>query len=247
YIAHALEVSTSTHRRRLLLAFSIVTNLGFLFFFKYFNFFLENLSAVLSPFGRHLFPWHIILPIGISFYTFEPLSYVIDVYRWVPPPARSILDYAIFITFFPRLVSGPIMRGQQFLPQLEHGLTLTADNFTWGAQIFMRGLFKKMVVADNIAVLVDQVYAAPGVFSSGAVWLAVFGYSVQILCDFSGYTDMAVGLGRIMGIALPPNFDLPYTVLAAVAHLVVDVAAGLPLHTARWQPEGADAHSRQSA
>jgi len=109
YVAHALEVSTSTHRRRLLLAFSIVTNLGFLFFFKYFNFFLENLSAVLSPFGRHLFPWHIILPIGISFYTFETLSYVIDVYRRVTPPARSILDYAIFITFFPRFVSGPIM------------------------------------------------------------------------------------------------------------------------------------------
>ena len=169
YVAHALEVSTSTLRRRLLLAFSIVTNLGFLFFFKYFNFFLENVNAVLSPFGRHLLPWHIILPIGISFYTFETLSYVIDVYRRVTPPARSILDYAIFMTFFPRLVSGPIMRGQQFLPQLEHGLTLTADNFTWGVQIFMRGLFKKMVVADNIAVLVDQVYAAPGVFSSGTV------------------------------------------------------------------------------
>jgi len=211
YVAHALEVSPSTRRRRLLLAFSIATNLGFLFFFKYFNFFLENVNAVLGPFGRHLAPWHIILPIGISFYTFETLSYVIDVYWRVTPPARSILDYAIFITFFPRLVAGPIMRGQQFLPQLEHGITLTADNFTWGAQIFLRGLFKKMVVADNVAVLVDQVYAAPAVFSSGTVWLAVFGYSVQILCDFSGYTDMAVGLGRIMGITLPPNFNLPYT------------------------------------
>ena len=136
---------------------------------------------------------------------------MIDVYRRVTPPARSILDYAIFITFFPRLVAGPIMRGQQFLPQLEHGIMLESDNFALGAQIFLRGLLKKMVVADNVAVLVDQVYAAPGVFSPATVWLAVFAYSVQILCDFSGYTDMAVGLGRIIGIRLPPNFNLPYT------------------------------------
>jgi alginate O-acetyltransferase complex protein AlgI len=208
YIAHALEVSAQMTRRRLLLAASIVTNLGLLFFFKYFNFFLENFNGA---FGLHVALWHIILPIGISFYTFETLSYVIDVYRRVTPPARSILDYAIFITFFPRLVAGPIMRGQQFLPQLEHGIVLASDNFALGAQIFVRGLLKKMVVADNVAVLVDQVYAAPGAFSPATVWLAVFAYSVQILCDFSGYTDMAVGLGRIMGIQLPPNFNLPYT------------------------------------
>jgi len=211
YVAHYLEVSRRVRQRRFLLALSIVTNLGFLFFFKYFNFFLENLNVALSPFGRHVALWHIILPIGISFYTFETLSYVIDVYRRVTPPARSILDYAIFITFFPRLVAGPIMRGQQFLPQLEHGITLSTDNIARGMQIFLRGLFKKMVVADNVAILVDQVYAAPGVFSSATVWLAVFAYSVQILCDFSGYTDMAVGLGRILGIELPPNFNLPYT------------------------------------
>jgi alginate O-acetyltransferase complex protein AlgI len=211
YVAHALNVSTSAPRRRLLLAVSVVTNLGFLFFFKYFNFFLENLNGLLSPFGDRIEPWQIILPIGISFYTFETLSYVIDVYRRVTPPARSILDYAIFITFFPRLVAGPIMRGQQFLPQLEHSISLTRENLVEGAQIFIRGLIKKMVVADNLATLVDQVYAAPGVFSPATVWLAVFAYSVQILCDFSGYTDMAVGLGRMLGITLPPNFNLPYT------------------------------------
>ena len=211
YVAHALERSASEFYRRMLLVLSVVMNLGFLFVFKYFNFFLENLNSSLFPWGGHVEPWQIILPIGISFYTFETLSYVIDVYRRVTPPARSILDYAVFITFFPRLVAGPIMRGQQFLPQLDKPITLRLDNVVMGAQIFLRGLLKKMVVADNLAVFVDQVYSAPAVFSPATVWLAVFAYSAQILCDFSGYTDMAVGLGRMLGITLPHNFNLPYT------------------------------------
>jgi alginate O-acetyltransferase complex protein AlgI len=211
HVARALDITSAPHHRRLFLAVSVVTNLGLLFFFKYFNFFLDSLNLLLARGGGRLEPWHIILPIGISFYTFETLSYVIDVYRRVTPSARSILDYAIFITFFPRLVAGPIMRGQQFLPQLERGIPLTLDNLVVGAQIFVRGLLKKLVVADNVAVLVDQVYKAPGVFSTATVWLAVFAYSVQILCDFSGYTDMAVGLGRVLGFTLPRNFDLPYT------------------------------------
>jgi alginate O-acetyltransferase complex protein AlgI len=211
YIASALYRSNVEQHRRVLLACSIVMNLGLLFVFKYFNFFIANLNTVGAVLGLHIATWSIILPIGISFYIFETLSYVIDVYRRATPPARSILDYAIFITFFPRLVAGPIMRGQQFLPQLEHGLRLTPENLVAGSQIFIRGLLKKLVVADHLALFVDTVYAAPHVFAPSTVWLAIGAYSAQILCDFSGYTDMAVGLGRMLGIALPKNFDLPYT------------------------------------
>jgi alginate O-acetyltransferase complex protein AlgI len=210
-IAHALEISTAQPRRQLLLALSVVMNLSFLLFFKYFNFLIDNVNFLIAPLRHHLPLWDIVLPIGISFYTFETLSYVIDVYRRATPPARSLLDYGIFITFFPRLVAGPIMRGQQFLPQLRSGITVTPENLAIGAQIFVRGLLKKLVVADNMAVLVDRVYGAPAVFSSATVWLAVLAYSAQILCDFSGYTDMAVGLGRMLGFVLPPNFNLPYT------------------------------------
>jgi alginate O-acetyltransferase complex protein AlgI len=210
-ISRYIVSAPTLRRKRLLLAFSIVSNLGFLFYFKYFNFFLGTLNAALLPLGWQLDTLNIILPIGISFYTFETLSYVIDIYHDLIPPAKSILDYAIFITFFPRLVAGPIMRAQQFLPQLERGLQLNLDNLAAGLQLFMRGLFKKLVIADNLAIFVDQLYAAPGLFSPSTVWLGVFAYSIQILCDFSGYTDMALGIARILGFQLPENFSLPYT------------------------------------
>lgn len=197
--------------KKSLLILSVVINLGLLGFFKYFNFFVTSLDALLAPLHLNLRTLDIILPIGISFYTFETLSYVIDVYRGTAQPAQSILDYAVFITFFPRLVSGPIMRASQFLPQLERGIVLNLDNIVTGAQLFLRGLLKKVVVADNLAVMVDQIYAAPSVFSSPTVWLAIGAYSIQIFCDFSGYTDMAMGLGKMLGFSLPQNFNLPYT------------------------------------
>lgn len=211
YISQLLVHTDDQQRRKHLLWISIVANLGFLGFFKYFNFFIDSLNAAVQPFGWHLGTLSIVLPIGISFYTFETLSYVIDVYHGVAKPAHSLVDYAIFISFFPRLVAGPIMRATQFLPQLERGLILSIPNLVEGAQWFLRGLLKKMVIADNVAVMVDQIYAAPSVFSSGTVWLAVGAYSVQILFDFSGYTDMARGIGKMVGIELPPNFNLPYT------------------------------------
>lgn len=211
YISQILVNTKDQQRRKHLLWISIIANLGFLGFFKYFNFFIDSLNTAVAPFGWHLGTLSIILPIGISFYTFETLSYVIDVYRGVASPARSLVDYAIFISFFPRLVAGPIMRATQFLPQLERGLILNYANLVEGAQWFLRGLLKKMVIADNVAVMVDQIYHAPSVFSSGTVWLAVGAYSVQILFDFSGYTDMARGIGKMIGIDLPPNFNLPYT------------------------------------
>lgn len=211
YISQMLVHTEDPRRRKLLLVISVTANLGFLGFFKYFNFFIDSLNAAFAPLGWNLSTLNIILPIGISFYTFETISYVIDVYRGVAKPAHSLLDYAIFISFFPRLVAGPIMRATQFLPQLERGLILNLANLVEGAQWFLRGLLKKLVIADNVAIMVDQIYNAPSLFHPASVWLAVAGYSVQILFDFSGYTDMARGIGKMVGIELPPNFNLPYT------------------------------------
>jgi len=211
YISNFLAVSTTPRLRQMLLLSSVVTNLGFLAFFKYFNFFLDNINLVLRPLGWQLGTLVIILPIGISFYIFETLSYVIDVYRGRTRPVRSLLDYAIFITFFPRLVAGPIMRATEFLPQLARGIEVNWPNISAGAQLLLRGLLKKVVVADNMALLVNTVYDSPSLFTSGTTWLAVFAYSVQIFFDFSGYTDMAVGIARMMGFQLPPNFQMPYT------------------------------------
>lgn len=210
YISYFLAETKNQRTRKLLLIISIVTNLGFLGFFKYFNFFIDSLDLLL-PVSWQLKNLAIILPIGISFYTFETLSYVIDVYNNVTRPAKSLLDYAIFITFFPRLVAGPIMRARQFLPQLEHGIRLNLDNLVNGSQLFLRGMIKKLVIADNLASMADQVFAFPGVFSPLTVWLGVFAYSIQILCDFSGYTDMALGIAKMIGFELPVNFNLPYT------------------------------------
>jgi alginate O-acetyltransferase complex protein AlgI len=209
-ISRLLVAARAQSQRRLLMAISVITNLSILGFFKYFDFFINSLNVALSPVGWHLQTLYIILPIGISFYTFETLSYVIDVYRGVAAPAASLLDYAVFITFFPRLVAGPIMRAQQFLPQLTRGIEITPDNLVAGTQLFLQGMVKKVVVADNIATFVDRIYATPAPFSSVTVWLAVLAYSVQVYCDFSGYTDMARGIGRMLGFELPMNFNLPY-------------------------------------
>jgi alginate O-acetyltransferase complex protein AlgI len=211
YVTRFLVITNSERKRIFLLWFSILVNLGFLGFFKYFNFFIATLNVFTQAWGWHTGTLNIILPIGISFYTFETLSYVIDVYRGVTQPAKSLLDYAIFITFFPRLVAGPIMRASQFLPQLERGIQVNLNNLVEGAQYFLRGMIKKMVIADNVSVMVDQIYASPGVFSSPTVWLGAAAYSIQILYDFWGYTDMALGIGKMLGIELPPNFNLPYT------------------------------------
>ncbi len=193
--------------RRGLLAVSVVLNLGFLFVFKYSHFAAASVNSV---FGLPSPTWSMALPIGISFYTFETLSYVIDLYRREAEPAQSLLDYAVFVSFFPRLVAGPIMRARQFLPQLGSGLRLSRTGFASGAQLFAMGVFKKVVVADNLAVFVDRIYANPEGFTPATVWAAVFSTAIQIYADFSAYTDMATGLACVLGIELPPNFRLPF-------------------------------------
>ncbi len=210
-IAGILHRSRHARNRKLLLAASVALNLGLLFTFKYLGFFLYHLNRLAGLFGGRVEVIELTIPNGHPFYPFETSSYVIDVYRRATPPARSLLDYAVFITFFPRLVAGPIMRAQQFLPQIERRITLSIENASAGMQIFAMGALKKMVVADTVAIFVDRVYQSPQVFSPATVWLAIFAYSIQIYCDFSGYTDMATGIARILGIELPVNFARPYT------------------------------------
>lgn len=210
YISIQIYRSKDRQAKRNWLLVSVIANLAILGYFKYFNFFIGTLNMVLHSLGINLPELNIILPVGISFYIFETLSYVIDVYRETVNPARSLLDYAVFITFFPRLVAGPIMRASQFLPQLYRGVKFSQENFFTGAQLLAQGLIKKVVVADSVAYLVDTVYQTPTLFSSITVCSAVLSYSIQIYFDFSGYSDMACGIAKILGFDLPANFNLPY-------------------------------------
>ncbi len=210
YISIFLVRAATQNKKKNLLFLSVVLNLTVLGIFKYLNFFIDNFNFLFSNFGLNLVNVNILLPIGISFYTFETLSYVIDVYRGDTEPAHSLLDYAVFLTFFPRLVAGPIMRARQFLPQLDRGVQINPSNILAGAQLFAQGLVKKVLVADRLSVGVDMIYATPQLFSSSSVWIAVFAYSIQIYFDFSGYSDMALGVARVIGFDLAQNFHLPY-------------------------------------
>ena len=202
-------VSHSKQRKRLLIL-SLAINLGALGFFKYCNFFIESFRVALSPLGWNLETLNIILPVGISFYTFQTLSYTIDVYRGRLKACRSLLDFALFVSFFPQLVAGPIVRASDFLPQLETTRRLSAARCYSGFRQFTIGLFKKMFIADNLAGFVDAVFVTAGSYDALTTWLAVIAYSMQIYCDFSGYSDMAIGVARTLGYDLPRNFNWPY-------------------------------------
>lgn len=193
--------------RRLAITVGIAVPLLILAFFKYTNFFLDSFS---SAFGiENMRSLNIILPVGISFYTFQSMSYTIDVYRKKIKPAK-LLDVALYISFFPQLVAGPIVKAQDFLPQLEQDRRVTLKGLEAGLQIFVMGMFKKIVLADRLSVFVDDVFAAPAAYSSLTVILAVISYALQIYFDFSGYSDMAIGCARCMGYDLQRNFNLPY-------------------------------------
>jgi alginate O-acetyltransferase complex protein AlgI len=205
-----LENEERPGRRRLLLTLSVIANLGLLAYFKYYDFFVENIEVLASVAGLHVTPvlGHLILPVGISFYTFHSMSYTIDVYRREIPVCRSPLRFALFITFFPVLVAGPILRAKQFLPQLERRMRL---RLTPGiVMLIVRGLAKKVLVADNISPFVDTIFDRPDRWPSVIIWLATIGFAIQIYCDFSGYSDIARGLARIFGFDIPVNFDRPY-------------------------------------
>ncbi len=209
-LGKAMYQAQDARRKKTILIASLIFNLGVLGFFKYFNFFVESADAILAPLGIGLTTLSIILPVGISFFTFESMSYTIDIYRGTTKPAESFADYALFVAFFPRLVAGPIVRPTDFLPQLKKPIGIRAHNVWEGAQIFTVGLFKKLILADSVAPFVNQVFANPGYYSTATVWLAVLAYSIQIYCDFSGYSDMAIGIARMLGFHLNRNFHMPY-------------------------------------
>jgi D-alanyl-lipoteichoic acid acyltransferase DltB (MBOAT superfamily) len=206
------EAPTRSGRRRWLLV-SLTGNLGILAYFKYTNFFLDSLGALADSVGWHLSmpTLQVILPVGISFYTFQTLSYTIDIYLGRLKPTRSLVDFAAFVAFFPQLVAGPIVRAREFLYQLEERRHFSSKKFEAGAIRFLAGFFKKAFIADTLAIhLVDPVFADPTSFGSGALWLALFGYTAQIYADFSGYSSMAIGMAGMLGFDLPENFRFPY-------------------------------------
>jgi alginate O-acetyltransferase complex protein AlgI len=211
-IALAVEPRAGQRSGRLLVALSVTANLGLLCYFKYANFFLDSLGQALRACGAEasLPVLSVLLPIGISFYTFEAISYVVDVYSGRIKAERSLANFLLFILFFPHLVAGPIVRARDFLPQIRRRKTFSWARAQIGVQLILLGLFKKWVIADRMALFADPVFADPGAYHTFPAWVAVFAYAVQIYGDFSGYTDMALGSAHLLGYHLAPNFAMPY-------------------------------------
>ncbi|EQA35742.1 membrane-bound O-acyltransferase family MBOAT [Leptospira inadai serovar Lyme str. 10] len=203
---------SSPGRRRLLLLLSLSGNLTVLGFFKYFGFFVENGNALLSALGLHsaIPSLKVVLPVGISFYTFQSLSYTIDVYRKEIQPEQSFWNYALFLSFFPQLVAGPIVPAREFLPQLKQWVAWENLAFREGVVLLLVGSWKKAVLADNIAILPDALFQSPAIVSQFYAWVGVFAYALQIYFDFSGYTDIALGSALLLGFRLTENFRMPY-------------------------------------
>lgn len=210
-VAVAIHSSEGKSRRSWLIG-GVAFNLGLLGYFKYAGFFLSGLSALLRPFGLQpaWFTASIVLPIAISFFTFQGISYVVDVYRREFEPA-ALIEVALYLAFFPHLVAGPIVRPGEFIPQLRRRRNPEAVDVSRAARLIGRGMVKKVVIASAMAQVADPVFAAPGQYHALGVVVAVLAYAVQIYADFSGYTDMAIGLALLLGIKFPQNFDRPYS------------------------------------
>jgi alginate O-acetyltransferase complex protein AlgI len=212
FLAISITKVESQRTKKFLVAASVTANLGLLCYFKYMNFFLDSLRETLEAFGASpdIPVLEVILPIGISFYTFEAINYVVDVYRGHVKAERNLANLLLFVLFFPHLVAGPIVRARDFLPQI-----LRRKRWSWrraqmGIQLILLGLIKKLVIADRLALLVDPVFADPEAFRSSACWLAVFGYALQLYGDFSGYSDLAMGSAYLLGYHLVWNFRMPF-------------------------------------
>jgi alginate O-acetyltransferase complex protein AlgI len=210
--ALGMGAARSQARRTAFLVLSLCSNLGLLFAFKYFNFFNEATREVFDRlnifYGVPAF--EVLLPVGISFYTFQTLSYSIDVYRGRQQPERHLGIFALYVSFFPQLVAGPIERSTRLLPQFFERHGFDAARVTSGLRLMMWGFFKKVVIADRLAIYVNAVYASPGDYGPGALLLATYFFAFQIYCDFSGYSDIAIGTARVMGYDLMQNFRRPY-------------------------------------
>jgi alginate O-acetyltransferase complex protein AlgI len=213
YIGRKLgQTENPIHRKRLLIC-SLVANLGLLGFFKYSNFVLENAWLALSALGMHFNRPHydIVLPPAISYFTFASMSYVLDVYYERIHPTRSLRDYSLFISFFPKLLAGPIMRAGDFLSQVQQRISANAAAIESGLCYFLLGAVKKLVISDQVAGPVNLIFSSPGQYDGLTLLLGAMGYAVQIYCDFSGYSDMAIGSALILGIKVPENFQMPYS------------------------------------
>jgi alginate O-acetyltransferase complex protein AlgI len=195
-------------KQRFFLLLSLITNLGMLALFKYTQFFIENLNLLLD---NPITVEALVLPVGISFFTFQTMSYTIDIYRKKLQPVNNPLDFAFYVSFFPQLVAGPIVRASEFIPQIRADIKVSKDEIGKGVMLILIGLFKKAVISDYISTsFVDPIFEVPTIHSGFENLLAVYAYALQIYCDFSGYSDMAIGIGLLLGYRLPPNFNKPY-------------------------------------
>jgi alginate O-acetyltransferase complex protein AlgI len=213
YIAGIMIGKSAGKRRKWYLAISIVANVSILAVFKYYNFFIDNINVLVNKAGLTTYdlPYlNIILPIGLSFHTFQAMSYTIEVYRGNQKPERHFGIYALYVMFFPQLVAGPIERPQNLLHQFHEKKYFNGDTVVSGLRLMLWGLFKKVVIADRLALVTDPVFNHPHDYSPAALIVATFFFCFQIFCDFSGYSDMAIGSARIMGFKLMKNFDKPY-------------------------------------
>lgn len=200
--------SDTSFKKKLYLTLSIITNLGILGYFKYTNFFIKTFNAISSSGIDFL---DIFLPVGVSFFTFQSMSYTIDIYKGNLEPEEKFLDFLFFVSFFPQLVAGPIVRAKDFLPQIKADVFITKQDIGRALFLIIAGLMKKAIIADYISInFVDRVFEWPTRFTGVENLLAVYGYLIQIYCDFSGYSDMAIGLALLLGFQLPMNFNAPY-------------------------------------
>jgi len=219
WISGILMTDKPQRYKKIVLFISLVSNLGILFFFKYYNFFANSINVLNTKFNIHtqIPAFNVLLPVGISFYTFQALGYSIDVYKGTAKPEKNIVTYALFVTFFPQLVAGPIERTEHLLPQFKINHDFDYDRVTDGLKLALWGMFKKIVIADQLAIYVDKVYSSPTDYQSIALILATVFFAFQILCDFSGYSDIAIGCAKVLGFSLNKNFDSPY-----LAHNIAD-------------------------
>jgi D-alanyl-lipoteichoic acid acyltransferase DltB (MBOAT superfamily) len=223
YLGKAIFNAKNQETKKLLLITSLAGNLGLLGFFKYANFMIDEVNGIVKFFGMsQIDALEIILPIGISFYTFQTISYTVDIYRGKLTPSTSFWEFALFVSFFPQLVAGPILRASHFLPQLREKIskdnmitrlrtiTIHHSALRFGVTLMAMGFFKKMFFADNIAPMVNEIFSVPLGLESFSVIIGAIGFGVQIYCDFSGYSDIAIGAATILGFHIPANFNKPY-------------------------------------
>ena len=213
YLVKAMHRAQRTSLKKIYCTLAILLSLGLLAYFKYANFFVDNANALLASLGLGTMTWtKVLLPIGISFFTFQSITYVIDTYRGINAPMRRLTDYMVYIIMFPQLIAGPIVRYTDIADQITAQRRLRWEECLQGFYRFVIGLAKKVLIADVIGRTVDVVLAGDlAVLDSGTAWITIAAYTMQLYFDFSGYSDMAIGLGRIMGFRFPENFDNPYT------------------------------------